>query len=327
VKQKKVKNEAKQRRHRLIVSLVGVMGVLLVAGLLLSMNRSSRTALLSNQSIYDGFALTSTALIGQLTVSALNHEMTLVNDDGTRAEIASTATELLGKMTQNAESVIMTQEALGIETNTPDPTLVMRATEIVVTANAVTHEEMQDAMLLTDVAEGVSTFTPFDKVVDDWTVKIEERLGFSHPELDAFVVKLLSQYESDLETLNLVNLSALVQGHKTTDTDYMTVMMNVTSQSSYDSELLVFEFRNELVELLFQHTTGEFLSDLSGGILSDFNQNGQLNFAVSYPNLDDCPTSWLSVLEIHEDRVHDISPPLDEQRTYIGFLNKTCRIS
>lgn len=56
---------------------------------------------------------------------------------------------------------------------------------------------------------------------------------------------------------------------------------------------------------------------MSGLILADFNHNGLLNFAITYANYEDCPTSRLIVLEITADGFKDISPPLEEQRTYV----------
>ena len=310
MKQKKMKNELKQRKHRVIVLSFSAIVVLLILGLGLSMNRPSPTVSLSNQSIYDDFALTSTALIGQLTLNAINAERTQVADDIDKgAELALTATEIA----ERSVFFPLTQEALGIETNTPDPTLVAHATERAVTVEVAISQITQDAVFLTEVADGVSTFTPFDTVVEDWIVKIEEQLGFSHPELDIAVEKLLSQYQSDLKTLHFVELSPLFQSYESNNLDYIMVMLNFTSHSSYGSELLIFSVNDDFVELVFRHTGGEFVSDWTGLALADFNQNGGLNFAITYGNYGDCETSRLMVYELTADGLIDISPSIDEQ--------------
>lgn len=257
MKEKKAKKKLKRRRHRLIVLSFRKMTILLILGFVFSMYQGS---FLSRAVQPDGFALTATDLIGQLTVADVHDQMTQIAEQrGTDFPVATqtpddfalTATQVIGQMTENAKFVIMTQEALGIETNTPDPTLVAQATEIMVTIDAVIRESTQDAMFLTDVAEGVSTFTSFDKVVEERIVKVEAQLGFTHPELALIVEKLLAQYQSDLQTLNIVKLSALAQSVIYKEIDYVTVMLNITSHTSYGSELLVFARNREGVELLF----------------------------------------------------------------------------
>ena len=103
MKRKKVKNEMKQRRHRLRVLSFGVVVILLIAGLGLSMNDTSPPVPIPNQSIYDIFALTSTALMDQVTLTAINYDMTQVADDIDKgAKLALTATALSGEIAEHS---------------------------------------------------------------------------------------------------------------------------------------------------------------------------------------------------------------------------------
>ncbi len=312
MKQKKAKNEVKRRRHRLIVFSFRTMVVLLILGFILSMYQRSLVLLAAQP---DDFALTATALFDQVTVAA--GKLTQIADQQhvevpsptrTPNEYELDVTVILGELTKGAESLIMTQEALGIQTNTPVPKLAMTATEMV--------QRTQDAMAFATYIDEHGTFSPFDQTYDDWIETVEESLGFTHPILETVIESLRSRSLSDAMTFTSPSISTHTIWYNYNGDYYVVMLLDSRMDTYYGDyqELLIFKPDNDTVELVFRHSidSGIVLSN-KGEFLLDFNHNGRLNFAITYANYGDCPTSRLMVLELTADGVKDISPPIEEQ--------------
>lgn len=284
MKQKKAKNEMIQRRHRLVVVSFSAVVVLLSIGLGLAMYRPSVVRV---QGQPDAFALTATALIG--------------------------------KITQDAQSVIMTQEAQGMVTVTSSPSgyrPIGSPDAFQLTMTKLIGEVTQQAVYLTDVANGDVTLVPFDDVVKKWIIEVEEEVGFSHPELETIVEELLLKYKQDLTTVQFAQIYTNIGSYDADDYSYVAVL--IQSQASerkfdwdkLDEELLVFLQMDESLDLIYRRSIGfgNFLS-----LLADYNNNGLVNLAIEYQANGDCRYSRVMILELSGDQVLDISPIMSEQ--------------
>lgn len=234
---------------------------------------------------------------------------------------AQTATALIGKVTKDAQSTIMTEEALGIKTatKTPLPTLDGSPDAFHLTSTELVDQVTQQAIYLTDVGNGDATAVPFQDMVDQWIVNVENQVGFSHPELDQVVRELLDKYQLESDRVNFPQVVAYTETYKTGLYRYTVVTIS-TSPSKFggyrvrDEELLIFRRKDNFEEFLIRHSLGQGYFIANGGMyFFDINQNGLINLVIAYLSSGECPFGRVMILEFSDDSIKDISPPFSEQ--------------
>lgn len=239
-------------------------------------------------------------------------------DDVELDDAALTATALFAQLTVDANSIRMTQEAA----STPYPTDSRNYFQQ--TATHLAEQQTKNALVLTDVAEGITTLTPsptllpFSSLEEQWLGKIEDKAGFTHPVFEDVVQRHLDNYGNALDKAN--EAFVYVEVYDSDDEAYLAITFHTYGlYGSNDSDLreqtlLIFKLKDGHPELLLNQPIGDgYIVHPMGesSEFADFNQNGLLNFA--FVDTAECGTSKLVVLAFSGDKVQGISPLPDGQ--------------
>lgn len=198
------------------------------------------------------------------------------------------------------------------------------------TATSIIEQITKDAIVLTDVALGLTTLTPsptpitIDILQEQWLKDIETELGFSHPRLKQVVTDLTLQYDGDLERANQMSLHKDIRWHSTEEFSYVAIdiQTNFFDTQNYGN-MLVFYIADENIDIIYDFPSGDSYFLLYGpyGELFDMNNNGNMDLVFAHSNGTECSASHLAILELAHGEIHDISPIKSEQRDtqYFSF--------
>lgn len=236
--------QIKKRRNRLMLALVGCIVLVVFVSLIVMMTSPTvyeRRPIPTEESLPDGFQLTSTAVIEQVTETAVAREQALAATPSPDA-FDLTATELIGQFTETALAEV--NATAGVATLQPTPTLL-----------------------------------PFTHLEDKWLQQLEDRFGFSHPVFEHIVQFHLDYYGDNLESANHANVYSDVYFYTSQDKEYVAVQSAKSDFSNY--HLLIFKVDGDVELLLSRPIAGIVYPLGFDSAFADFNQNGFINFAYS----------------------------------------------